>query len=263
LIDWGFEDRLIDRIAAREAIAARLTPRQRRVMARTIRYGETTKEVGKREGCSATRINQIVSRSVDRLRGACVERPIARAAPQQTTRATPPTGFDKATFLRHMQGLIVQREAVAREAFQRERRMLDALLAQELPKPVYLTTPKHIHVAPPPPPPPAPLGAFQLQFLARLAVVELTHLLGPTRQPGMPTLGARNNSVSYHTQAGTMQTAIRQLLDSLPSGARLSACLFPTSWPGACAANEYAAVNVMGGSEGCLQLDVSWDEGIA
>ena len=45
LIDYGYEDRLVDRIAARKAIAARLTPRQRHVLSRCYHYGETYREV--------------------------------------------------------------------------------------------------------------------------------------------------------------------------------------------------------------------------
>src|SRR4029077_2213015 len=99
-----FEERLVDRIAAREAIAARLTSRQRHVLSRCYRYGETYREVGARDGVSATRINQIHDKAVRLLRRGFA------VAPKVAARDTLPLGFDKAAFLRHMRGLIAKRE---------------------------------------------------------------------------------------------------------------------------------------------------------
>ena len=156
MIDYGYEDRLVDRIAVNEAIA-RLDPRQRRILLRYHRYGETLEEVGRREGVTRERIRSVLGKSYHRLRAPLIEQPkLSATKPAQTTRDTPPPSFDKAAFLRHMRLLIGlreqhaiwerqeearrarerierQREAERRE-FERERAELARLIAGETAK---------------------------------------------------------------------------------------------------------------------------------
>lgn len=137
MIDYGYEDRLVDRIAAREAIASRLTPRQRHVLSRCYHYGETYREVAVHDAVSATRISQIHDRAVRLLRIGFANPPkIAPTRPQQATRDTPPPGFDKAEFLRHMRLLIELREQHAiwerQEEARREREAAEQARREEL-----------------------------------------------------------------------------------------------------------------------------------
>jgi DNA-binding CsgD family transcriptional regulator len=126
LIDYDFEARLVDRIAAREAIAAAgLTSKQRQVLRRYTRYGDTYREIASREGLSVERIRQHHRRSIDKLRAHLAKPDL----PRPTTRNTPPPGFDKAAFLRHIRLLIELREQRAlweqQEQARREREEIE------------------------------------------------------------------------------------------------------------------------------------------
>ena len=130
MIDWDYEDRLIERISVRNLAVDHLTPRQRRIVSRYYRHDETLREIGKREGIGPARVGQIANRSIVLLQEAA-----KRPAVSRTTRRSPPPGFDKKAFLWHMQHLIVLREREALEAFARERAALDRLLRTEAPEP--------------------------------------------------------------------------------------------------------------------------------
>lgn len=67
MIDWDFEDRLIERVDARAAAAKALDPRQRRLL-RAHALGATYRDIAETEGLSAGRIQQINERSIERLR---------------------------------------------------------------------------------------------------------------------------------------------------------------------------------------------------
>lgn len=66
MIDWDFEDRLIERVQARKAIAEALDPRQRRFL-RAYTQGATYQDIAKAEGLSANRVRIINLHSVERL----------------------------------------------------------------------------------------------------------------------------------------------------------------------------------------------------
>lgn len=183
MIDYGYEARLVDRIAANEAIAARLNPRQKRVLLRYTRYGETYREISQREGTSPERIRQLHLKALNKLRKPLDAEPL-RVAAHRTTRNTPPPGFDKADFLRHMRLLIELREQRAiwerqeqarrdreaieqeiareRDEFETERDELARLIAREK---------ASAEASPPPPPPPPkskppiPYGPYSYQQL--------------------------------------------------------------------------------------------------
>lgn len=187
MIDWDFESRLIDRIAARELIAgARLDSRQQRVLVGYFRHGDTLREVGEHEGISPERVRQIIAR-IFRL----VHRVPADKASPHTRTVTPP-GFDSAVFLRHMQALIArraeERAIEARVAFERERFMfereraaLDHLIeaeqspAAEKPKPLsssmwqklpseWQKAPSPYQLSPEKSPPPPPMWAYLMSL---------------------------------------------------------------------------------------------------
>jgi hypothetical protein len=138
VIDYGFEERLIERIALREVIsAARLDVRQKRVL-RCHLHGQTFAEIAENEGRSLQRIREIYKQSVRKIR----HRVRADAA-----------GFDKAGFLRHMQGLAQQRDKHEQEYFEAERAELERMLAEEL---------KPAKPSPPPLKPPRPPPVFSV-----------------------------------------------------------------------------------------------------
>jgi hypothetical protein len=283
VIDYDFEERLVDRIAAREAIAARLSPRQKLVL-RHYLCDETLDEIGRCDEVARTgqtgrpisreRIRQILIQSTNRLRAAFAEAPkLASAKPLQTTRNTPPPGFDKAAFLRHMQGLIAKREEEARKQRdfeeqlarnwrKREREALDRIMRNEEldglfdpppPKPVY-----HYALSPPRPPPPT---ADDLSRIAHRAL-EYLLLTRPQYFAGTPWLGKWCTSVVFPVEGGVTTVAVDKINAEIPSHARLSA--FPVEIPkgttGANATTPYASLRVTL-TDGGLQIrfDVTWD----
>jgi hypothetical protein len=266
VIDYDFEERLVDRIAAREAIAARLTPRQRHVLSRCYHYGETYREVAARDGVSATRINQIHDHAVRLLcKGFANQPKIATASPQQITRNTPPPGFDKVAFLRHMRWLIAKREEQAREQRardeeearnwrKREREALDRIMRNEEQDGLF---------DPPPPKPPAPPSwpstpSLQIRLpgqytvhpqqsyyvhnspsyhppslptlgdLNRIAHTALMYLFSARPQfDGTQTLGKWCTSVVFTRDGGEVSEAVNSIVRELPAHARLSAYPVP------------------------------------
>ena len=232
MIDYGYEEWLVDRIAAREAIAARLTPRQRHVLSRCYRYGETYREVAARDGVSATRISQIHDRAMRLLRRGFADQPkIAAVSPQQTTRDTPPPGFDKAAFLRHMRLLIELREQHAiwerqeeierREREERHRRQVELYeletarlrkqneFARERAELVRLIAGETAKNAPPPPHPGDTLK-IKLPVQYTVHPGHYVHNSPSYVPPPLPTLGVLNDIA---------QTALRYLLSARPFSA--------------------------------------------
>ena len=122
MIDYGFEARLIDRIALRECIAAaHLDLRQKRVL-RGYLCGQTFVEISRNEGRSIERVRQIFQQSVRKVR-----RRFLKAS----------AGFDKTAFLDHMRHLAGQRSTAE---LANERASLERMMATEFtprpPRPV-------------------------------------------------------------------------------------------------------------------------------
>ena len=282
LIDYGYEDRLVDRIAVNEAIAARLDPRQRRVLLRYHRYGETLEEVGRREGVTRERIRSVLGKSYDRLRTHLEK----TGRPQPTTRTAPPPGFDKAAFVRHMRLLIELREQHTREwerrEFEIERAEVARLVAGEAAKnapslphlgntlkiklPVQYTAHKSDHSvnysSPNYHPPPLPT----LGDLNRIAHTALIYLLAG--HPSMPlggvseSLGKWCTSVVFTRDGGEVSEAVNSIVRELPAHARLSAYPVPIEdgTLGAHATAPYASLRVTVTPDGLkLRFDVTWD----
>lgn len=143
MIDWTFEERLHERIDARRLIEQRLTPRQRHIVRRTYRYGETLGEIAKQDGVTTARVWQILKTSLSRLRHVPEQAVVVRPG-RHDLRGTPPPGFDWEEFRRHHAQLIRRREAEAATVFEDARRELDNLLESEAPKPApaYVYKPK-------------------------------------------------------------------------------------------------------------------------
>jgi len=127
---WDYEQRLIDRIAIREA-AATLTPRLRRVMAQYYHRGETLEEIGNRENVGKERIRQLLEKGERRMRVALAGPKITTVPPLQTTAQTFPPGFDKVAFLAHMRGLKDWEATRKLREFEQERRRLAEMLEEE------------------------------------------------------------------------------------------------------------------------------------
>lgn len=275
LIDWDFEARLIDRIAVKEA-AVRLEPRERRIISRYFRHGETGKEIGDREGICGARVNQIVNRSLRKLQARFTERPEAKAKPQQTTRATPPPGFDKAAFLRHMQGLIERREAWARALFARERSSLDAIMRWEEEAGLFdPPAPPKPKVAPPPSPPPPrqPVEPwfdlskpFTLPHLRCIAHYTLGYFVAARRpiQAGSSSIGKMTTRVVCPRDADAIATGMMQVKAGIPATAHLSACLLdvPEGLFAVALGCPFVALRVASLECGKrVSIEVTWDHG--
>jgi Sigma-70, region 4 len=295
VIDYDFEERLVDRIAAREAIAARLTSRQRHVLSRCYRYGETYREVGARDGVSATRINQIHDKAVRSLRRGFAAPPkIAAVAPTQTTRDTPPPGFDRAAFLRHMRGLIAKREEKAREQRardeeearnwrKRERDALDQIMRNEEVRGLFDPPPPQKPKLPPPPPIPQPqwqppsLPAGQnvepwfdlsrqptlgdLRCIAQYALGYFVAVRRPTK-PGSLAVGGLTTRVVCLRDADMVATALQQVRVEIPATARLSAALLdvPEGLLAVTLGCPFVALRVASVEEGKqVSIEVTWD----
>lgn len=298
MIDYGYEDRLVDRIAANEAIAARLTPRQRRVLLRYTRYGETYREIAQREGVSVERIRQLHVKALDKLRKPLDAEPV-RVAPHPTMRDTPPPGFDKADFLRHMRLLIELRERhaiwerqeqarrereaieqeIARERreFEKERDELVRLIAGEkaknappspkikLPYGPYsyegLYGPTHtVYNSPSYQPPPLPTQ----DRLCAIAHEALQYLImaRPQDFPGNPWLGKWCTSVVFTRDGGLVSEAVNNIVRDLPAHARFSAYPMPIAAGalGAHATTPYASLRATVTPDGLkIRFDITWD----
>jgi DNA-binding CsgD family transcriptional regulator len=259
LIDYDFEARLVDRIAAKEAIAARLNPKQRRILLRYTRYGETYREISRREGLSVERVRQHHFRALDKLSAH-----LAKAdRPQPTTRSTPPLGFDKAAFLRHMRGLITLRDTQERELFETERTRLERALEYE--KEIHAPKPKQpayhfVYNGQGYAPPPLPTN----DALSAMAHEALRYLLQARPQYfcGTPWLGKWATSVVFTRDGGSVSEAVNSIVRELPATAHLSA--FPVAIEqgtlGANATTPYASLRVTVMPDGWnLRFDVTWD----
>jgi hypothetical protein len=270
LIDTEFEARLVDRIAARELIARRLTPRQRRLLCRTVRYGDTLAEAGAAERMSGTRAGQIVAKAMGLL---CDER--ARAAIQPERR-----GFDKAAFLRHMQRLIEARDRRNAEAFATERAVLDRLLEDEAakaappPKPATVPVVKPIkspgwhvawHAVTPKQTPvepwfgPEPPTEYGLKQIALYALQYLSAVCRP-QEHGLQKIGSRCAALICGRNADAIAGELKRFADSLPHNVRFSVRLPPPIEPSATASSYYIALRVASVMEHCMvSIFLSWD----
>ena len=255
-----YEDALVDRIAVREAAAA-LTPRQRRIVGRLWRHGDTCSEIAEREGVSSARIHQINDRAITLMRDHVTagRRPWQPDAPY---RPPPKTfTFDKAAFLAHMRGLKQFQARREQELIDTEREILDGMLARErnehggakqptppqlpgnslkIKLPVsYSVGGSSIATAKNPtdytaigwqgteyyPPKPKKLGPYELAYLAETA---LRHFLA-LRRPlyaGLPWLGKWATRVTMPFPEGVIATAVDALHRDMPADAQLSACPF-------------------------------------
>jgi hypothetical protein len=286
---WEYEQRLIDRIAIREA-AATLTPRLRRVMVGYYHRGETLEEIGNREGCHKERIRQLLQKA-ERKMCAAVASPKIKAGHQlQTTARTPPPGFDKAAFLAHMRGLRDWEATRKLREFEEERGRLAEMLEEErrsrdyaekltakakaahpvgkiqFKHPVEYTIGDQAYTAPPATSfhyhdgatafpgtyygHPPPLTEAEMVVKADWAL----RLFLLSRRPataGVPWLGKWATRVQYPRDGGQIGEAVAQLARDIPQHARLSA--FPLAIPegvkGAVARNSWAAVRVLASAD--------------
>lgn len=291
MIDYDYEARLIDRIAIREVAAKRLRPREKRILGRLTRYGETYREVGEREGISPARVRQIHKVALRRIRSplAFWERKTLNLPASRTTADTPPPGFDRAAFLRHMEGLIAKREEQAREQRAREedyarnwrkneRADLDQIMRNE--------ERQGLFDPPPPPPPPRPQLSIRLPAQYNIHVYDspsytspplptqvdlnvmaqraLDYLLlaRPQQLMGTPWLGEWATSVVFTRDGGSVSEAVDRIVRELPPHARLSAFPVPVDQKvlGANATNPFASLRVTVTPDGLrLRFDVTWD----
>jgi hypothetical protein len=225
-----------------------------------------------------------------------LRRPLAfegRDAPKspasRTTANTPPPGFDRAAFLRHMQGLIAEREEraceqrardeeEARNWRKREREALDRIMRNE----------EQDGLFDPPPPPPSPKVRPQVQYtyasppyvynvpsyappqlptqdgLCAMAHEALRYLLlaRPQHFTGTPWLGKWATSVVFTRDGGSVSEAVNSIVRELPAQARLSAYPVPIEKGtlGANATTPYASLRVTVTPDGLkLRFDVTWD----
>jgi hypothetical protein len=135
-----YEQRLVERIALRIAIA-KLGERERRILREIVR-GNTQAEVGQSEGVSSARVAQIYNCAVGKLR----ER--LHVPHYRSGRIAPRLPFDRAAFLKHMQGLIEQRARAEEQAFQYECARMRGLIFDEM-QLVPVEAPKAAAVGPP------------------------------------------------------------------------------------------------------------------
>jgi hypothetical protein len=127
VIDWDAEDRLVRRIAAREALAG-ITPRQRTALAAVYHDGCTLDEAGQRLGVTRERVRQLTFRGIERAQ-ARLRRPMSPTLAPVLRAA--PEGFDRAAFLDHMRLLIRLRENKVKDLYRREQATLRSFLARE------------------------------------------------------------------------------------------------------------------------------------
>ena len=281
MICSDYETWLIDRIAIRQA-AARLAPRERRVLTRYYGHNETLWEVGQHEGVSKERVRQICLTAECKLRGVFAAEPL-----RPTARRTPPLGFDTKAFLRHMQGLIVLREAQKRAAFERERDELDRLLAEEEPKPSLPPPPLPKVIVKPAPKPhysylvpwkPEPQhyafpsfepwfdlsNALTPEYLRQIALYALDYFVkarGPTEY-GSPHIGKMFTLIDVERTADGVSTAMQHMRKDIPPYARLSAWRrpIPDGLLGVTVASAFVAMRIMAAEdERKVSFEITWD----
>ena len=294
MIDWDFETRLIDRIAARELLATRLNARQRSVLCGRYRHGQTLEQVGESEGVSRERIRQIEVGAFRRLLN--VPLPLVpEPPPSRRIRAPTHDDFDKAQFLHHMQLLIRRREAATREAierqareeegaFKRERQALDRLLGEEAPPPQ--PAPKPASPPPKPAPPPPPLSEFPplplpphhqspgyiepwfrplviptLEHMRQIGLYALHYFVSAVQpwQLGTLEVGTQRARARAIRDADAVATAMQELRRAIPASAKLSAAPFlvPEDHFGVTVSNKFAAICVLL-INGYLYFELSW-----
>lgn len=288
LIDWGYETRLIDRIAVRQAAAA-LTSRERRVLTRYYGRDETLDEVGKHEGVTKERVRQLITHAIPKLQARIAAEPL-----RPTARTTPPPGFDKQAFLRHMRGLIEQRETLAREriaereayerdVYARERKSLDAIMRREELAGLFDPPPPPKPKLPPPPyVPPKPLPYVpaaapaqhvepwfnparqptvgDMRCIAQYALGYLLAIL-PPQQYGSGTMGTHAAHVICARDADAIATAMQSLKRAMPNTARLSAVKLdvPKDLLAASIGDHRGAIRVASLDSGRqVSLEVTW-----
>lgn len=234
------------------------------------------REVGQHEGVTPERIRGIRNRAEDKLRARIAAEPL-----KPTARRTPPPGFDKQAFLRHMQGLIARREAEARETFERERAALDRMLESEAapPKPTKPTPPPWVTppYIPPTPVPHVPAASphqavepwfdpartptpSDLRCIAQYALGYLGAIR--PRTPPVSTLGAHAAHVISARDADAIAAAMQSLSRAIPATARLSACLMavPEDLLGASLATVVGAMRVVSMAKGQqVSIEVTYD----
>jgi hypothetical protein len=271
LIDWDFEDRLVDRIAARELIAARLTPQQRQVLCRQVRYGETLREIGAHVGLTSARVGQIARRAYRRLdnEGAPV---IARG---RVAAPLAPLNFDRAAFLAHMQGVIERRRLAHREEIARERAELDRLLAREFPPPIpqpqmtaaaMLRKAAALHNAPAVEPWFDLSLVLTIQGVRQIALYALNYLDAIRRQyrrAGTSEIGATLVQMECTRDADAIAAALQCLNREIPVTATLSVhpLPIPAGMLGTSLASAYAAVRVISISgDQSVSIEVTWND---
>lgn len=257
-----YEDRLIERLDARRAIAT-LPPRQRRILHHLCQDGKNFTEIAPEIGVSHARVAQLYHTAIKCLRGQLNRQPAV--LPRRRDIAEPPApGFDQAAFLKHMRRITALRRERREAEFERDYAEIQGLVAKEAkkkqPAPEYVppyepyVLPSHYTVKPP-----LKWSINELTFIANMAAECLLHIMQPTR-PGNPALGAKITHATFH-HAEPVDGAMRGIVAAVPPDARLSACLFPTTWPGVSVSNGCACVHVMTSADGhFLQLGVSWDD---
>jgi len=104
LADFGYEDRLIERIALKELLRL-VTPQQRKVICLRLE-GHTYREVGQRLGVGGQRALQLESNAMHRLRHPKRLRPIKDTTPLPMPAIVKAPEFDRDAFLEHMRLLI-------------------------------------------------------------------------------------------------------------------------------------------------------------
>lgn len=254
MIDYDFEDRLIERIDARQAIRTGLSSRQQRFL-RLHLQDASLEDIGKVEGVTRERARQIVDKSYRLLRRAVWQSPpVARYTP---------VGFDRRAFVDHMRHLRWMREEEERRRFERERARLAIMVQQEL-------------EPPPPPAPPVwnpPVQPGQWAKIKLPVQYAVTPAIEPARplpvpsvselrtiaenaldcfmidrrdQPPVEFQGNRRSTVTFPRQGGILAHAMERLAHEVTLDGYLS--IFPLELPatmlGATATNDFASVTV-------------------
>lgn len=284
MIAGDYEQRLVDRIAARTLIRSRLDPRQQRLLCQRVRHDATLKELGGAEGLSTERVRQIIAKALRTLQSGARRLPVGRAPPPLPPAAAP-VGFDRAAFLRHMRDLIVRREIAEQEVFARERAELDGLLRREEQEPKPKPKPKQpiwpASVATPQPvfpswvflPPQSKSGPLQSvepwfdrsqpltnAHAQQIAIYALAYLVAARRpfQSGLRHVGSAVRRIVCARTADAIAAALKGFSDALTS-ARLSAV--PIDEPGVAVACVYAALRLASVDEGqSVMITISWDQ---
>jgi hypothetical protein len=167
-VDDGFEERLVRRIALKEALALRLNERERRLVILRLK-GWTIRAIAREDGVSAARIDQLEKHAFRRLLwpwlglrdGVPVPRAMLPEPPprKRTFRRGPPGEFDRAAFLEHMRRLIVLRDIrreceLEREIAEEASELRDLMMREEIKQKAHKAyEPPSVAFTPPPPAP--------------------------------------------------------------------------------------------------------------